>query len=216
MNKITIFYRRHLPIYLLAAFGLAVLLVRAKVTQSIFYFFLVWNLFLAYLPLAVTLFLREKPQLTAKWQWLSVSFVVWLLLLPNAPYIITDFIHLNKDSGMPLWFDILLLTTFSASGILFGLESMKDMQSFLATKLNSAIASGLMAAACLLSGLGIYIGRVLRFNSWDVLYKPHTLANTVVTGLTDPITGTAAWGITLGFGTLLFLMFRLYTPKKLL
>ncbi|MXN90219.1 DUF1361 domain-containing protein [Flavobacterium sp. Sd200] len=199
---------------LLAGFCMALLLLRAKLTQSIYLFFLIWNLFLAYTPLALTYFLIFKRTLIKKWYFYP-AFICWLLVLPNAPYIITDFIHLYKDSAIPVWFDILLIASFTLCGLLFGLASMKNMHRMLSIKFNNNIANVVLGISSLLSGFGIYLGRFLRYNSWDVLHKPLALTADIFNSLFANETYKAAWGITLGFGTLLYLLFRLYyEPEK--
>lgn len=202
-------------LFVLAAFCISILLIRAKITHSIFFFFLIWNLFLAYTPLAVTTVMRYNSKLINKKVYFYPVFFFWLLLLPNAPYIITDFMHLKRETGVPVWFDVLLLVSFSASGILFGLASMKDMFGMISAKFNLKTAWIAMGIICFLSGFGMYVGRFLRYNSWDILQKPYTMTVDILCSLTDAETCKPAWGITLGFGTLMFLLFHLYhTPKK--
>lgn len=221
MNQtiITRTFGRHYLLFALAAFCVALLLVRAKITQSIFFFFLIWNLFLAYTPLAVTSLLFNRIRLVNKWYWFIPVASIWLVLLPNAPYIITDFIHLKKETGVPVWFDILLIASFSATGMLFGLASMKDMFRILVYRFGNATARISMVAVCLLCGFGMYVGRFLRYNSWDILQKPYALTIDILCSLTSSETCKPAWGITIGFGTLMFLLFNLYyspKPKKIL
>lgn len=202
-------FRQHFLLFALAVFCIALMLVRAKLTQSIYLFFLIWNLFLAYTPLGLTSLMMNRVSIIEKWYFYP-AFVFWLLALPNAPYIITDFVHLEKQNNVPLWFDILLIGSFTACGMLFGLESMKNMHNILCVKFNKSAATAIMAITCLLSGFGIYLGRFLRYNSWDVLHKPITLTADILHSLIAIETYKPAWGITLGFGTLLFLLFRLY------
>jgi len=206
--------RQHFMLFALAFFCLALLLVRAKITQSIYLFFLIWNLFLAYTPLGLTSVIMSRVSIIEKWHFYP-AFACWLLLLPNAPYIITDFVHLEKQSNVPLWFDILLITSFTVCGMLFGLASMKNMHNILSVKFSNKAATIIMAITCLLSGFGIYLGRFLRYNSWDVLHKPFALMLDILHSLIAVESYKPAWGITLGFGTLLFLLFRLYyDPEK--
>ena len=206
-------FRQHFSLFALASFCLALLLVRAKLTQSINLFFLIWNLFLAYAPLGLSSLMMHRVSIIEKWHFYP-AFACWLLLLPNAPYIITDFVHLEKQNNIPLWFDILLIASFTTCGMLFGLASMKNVYTILSVKFSSAIATTAMAVTCLLSGFGIYLGRFLRYNSWDVLHKPLILITDIVHSLVAFDTYRAAWGITIGFGTLLFLLFRLYYDPK--
>lgn len=200
---------QHFMLVALAVFCFVLLLVRAKLTQSIFMFFLIWNLFLAYTPLAIAGFIANRAHIVHRWYFYP-AFVTWLLALPNAPYIITDFIHLYKDNGVPVWFDILLIASFTICGLLFGLASMKSMHQLLSAKFSIVTATIIMAVSSLLSGFGIYLGRFLRYNSWDVLHKPLALLTDIVHSLFAAETYKPAWGITLGFGMLLFLLFRLY------
>jgi len=206
--------RQHFMLFALALFCLALLLVRAKITQSIYLFFLIWNLFLAYTPLGLSSLIMNRINIIEKWYFYP-AFGCWLLLLPNAPYIITDFVHLEKQTNVPLWFDILLIASFTVCGMLFGLASMKNMYTILSIKFSNKAATIVMAITCLLSGFGIYLGRFLRYNSWDILHKPFTLTADILHSLIAADTCKPAWGITLGFGTLLFLLFRLYyNPEK--
>jgi uncharacterized membrane protein len=207
-------FSRHFMLFALAAFCVALLLVRAKITQSIFFFFLIWNLFLAYTPLGLTSVMRQQSHLMKKWYWFYPALLCWLLLLPNAPYIITDFVHLKKETGVPVWFEVLLIMSFSVCGMLFGLASMKDVYTLIAKRSSQRIARIAMAVFSILCGFGMYVGRFLRYNSWDILQKPYTLTMDILCSLTNAETCKPAWGITIGFGTLMFLLFNLYhTPK---
>jgi uncharacterized membrane protein len=205
--------RQHFSTYILAAFCVSLLLVRAKLTHSVFYFFLIWNLFLAYVPLGLSTLMIDRVQWLEKKLYFYPLCLAWLLLLPNAPYIITDFIHLKKASTVPVWFDVLLLISFSVTGLLFGLASMKHMFSILVVKFSAKLAWIAMAFVCLLSGLGIYVGRFMRYNSWDILHKPLSLITDVADNLTDPALCRSILGITLGFGMLMFLLFHLYNNR---
>jgi len=208
-------FKQYWLLFALSLFCAALLLVRAKVTGSTYFFFLIWNLFLAYTPLGVTSVMMHRINLIEKRIYFYPLLLCWLLLLPNAPYIITDFIHLRKESGVPVWFDVLLLISFSACGILFGLASMKNVYNMLMIKFGGRVADISMGIVCLLSGFGMYLGRFLRYNSWDVLQRPLTLIYDVFWSLIAAETYRAAWGITLGFGTLMFLLFSLYNdPEK--
>lgn len=203
-------HKQHRTLYVLAAFCICLLLVRAKLTHSVFFFFLIWNLFLAYIPVWITTQLIDKVQWIEKKHYFYPLFLCWLLLLPNAPYIITDFIHLQRELDVPVWFDVLLLISFSVTGLLFGLASMKHMYNILAGQFGKQSAKGIIAFVCLLSAYGIYLGRYLRYNSWDILHKPLMLLGDIIASFTDPSCIKASLGITLGFGTLLFLLFSLY------
>lgn len=208
-------FSRHYMLFALAAFCVTLLLVRAKITQSIFFFFLIWNLFLAYTPLGLTSIMRQQNSQMKKWYWFYPALLLWLLILPNAPYIITDFVHLKKETNVPVWFEVLLIASFSTCGMLFGLASMKDVFSLITKRSSQRVAWIAMAAFSVLCGFGMYVGRFLRYNSWDILQKPYSLTVDIFCSLTNAETCKPAWGITLGFGMLMFLLFNLYhTPKS--
>ncbi|MEL1245885.1 DUF1361 domain-containing protein [Flavobacterium sp. DGU11] len=206
--------RQHGMLLLLTAFCFGMLLVRAKITHTIFYFFLVWNLFLAFAPFAITTLMMSRVQFLERKALFYPSFFCWLLLLPNAPYLITDFIHLGQKPVVPAWFDVLLLISFAITGLLFGITSMKAMRKILMVKFNPQIAGVAMAVVCFLSGFGVYLGRVLRYNSWDVLHRPFELIGDILYSLVAHDTWRTAWGITLGFGTLLYLLYSLSRQNR--
>lgn len=206
--------KRYLPLVVLALFSMILLLVRVKITQSVYYLFLVWNLLLAALPLAVSLVISSTDKIKNNKYLFYLALMGWLLLLPNSPYLITDFMHFRHESFVPFWLDLLILGSFSICGFLFGLASMYNVYKILSQKWHKATAMLFMASTCFLSGLGIYIGRMLRYNSWDVLRHPIHLVNDVINGFIAPETILNAWGITLGFGFLQFLLFDLYTTSE--
>lgn len=133
------------------------------------YLFLIWNLFLAWLPVLMALAavaLRRVPVLS----W--ASGVAWLLFLPNAPYLLTDLGHLGRWGDAPYWFDLLLLLVFAITGLLLGFVSLKVMHQVVHDRLGQ-VAGWLFAIIALsLSSLGVYIGRFLRWNSWDMFVQP--------------------------------------------
>ncbi len=91
-------------------------MVRIKITGSYFFLFLVWNLFLALIPFAISTYLVSKPEISKVRLFLWAT--VWLLFLPNAPYIVTDLVHLKLHNPFWGWFDVLLLVSFAINGLL--------------------------------------------------------------------------------------------------
>lgn len=142
---------------------------------------LVWNLFLAWIPYVCSLAAYAIYQLNSKhWPLLVPITAVWLLFFPNAPYIITDFLHLQERPPIPLWYDIGLIATFAWTGFFLGIVSLRTMQ-FIVKKYLGGIMSWLFAlSALLLSGLGIYLGRFGRFNSWDMFFSPITVLRDIL------------------------------------
>lgn len=191
---------------LLALFSFLLIAFRIIVTQQIFYGFLIFNLILAIVPMLIAWIWAAKPRLHENKAWLFLGTSMWLLFLPNAPYIVTDFLHFKKASAMPEWFDLLLLVSFSCSGLAFGFTSLDTMTRIWAHRYHDKRAQAIAFGACLLSGLGIYMGRFLRYNSWDILHKPITLLADLPPLLLQP----KAVGFSIGYGVFFFLFYRIF------
>jgi uncharacterized membrane protein len=148
--------------------------LRWAYTQRGTYSWLLWNLFLAWLPLfsALVAYNLDKSRLRLKWLMVICCALIWLLFFPNAPYLVTDLIHLKPKPEAPFWFDLILLVAFAWTGCLLGFVSLSLMQEVV-RKAVGRVAGWLFAAAVLvLSSFGIYLGRFLRLNSWDALSNP--------------------------------------------
>jgi uncharacterized membrane protein len=211
MIKLLKNYERPLSLIGLVGFNTALILFRITVTHSAYFGFLLWNLLLSGVPFLMSSFICFHPKMS-KWAFFTVCFC-WLLFLPNAPYIITDFLHFRRPGSMPPWFDVLLLTSFSFSGILFGLLSMADMQQAWKLRFGNSVAITFIFCCSLLSGFGIYLGRFSRFNSWDIIGNPSGLFS----GIASIAFELHTIGFTLGYGALIFLFyFFLKTNSKAL
>ncbi|MRI02208.1 DUF1361 domain-containing protein [Kriegella sp. EG-1] len=202
-------FRKHRNLYfnlcLTSTFSFLVLLFRMKITHSYFYTFLVWNLFLAAIPFFITQVMKyysswkySKPQKL-------LLFTTWLLFLPNSPYIITDLIHLHNHNSVLKWLDLFLVFVFALNGLWLGLLSILDMFGFIKSESSSFHAHLSIFLISMLSGYGIYLGRFLRFNSWDLLTKPYHLFEQIRFSITEP----QVWVITIAFGGLLWMLFLL-------
>ncbi len=111
----------------------------------------------------------------------------WLLFLPNAPYILTDFIHLGRIGGAPLWFDAALLGTFAAVGLALGLASLFVVHHVVEARAGRIVGWAIAVSCLVLCAVGIYLGRFPRFNSWDVVTDPDGLVAVVLQRLGDPL-----------------------------
>lgn len=140
------------------------------------YSFLVWNLFLAWLPYLAAI--------GAAWQagrgrlglaLAAPSLAIWLLFLPNAPYLLTDLAHLLRMDFV-LWYDLGTLAAFAWAGGLLGVASLRIVAGLARARLGALAGWAVVLGAAALSGLGVYVGRFLRWNSWDVLLRPRALA----------------------------------------
>ncbi len=166
---------------------------------------LIWNLFLAWLPLLGAIVAYNLNHLPTRLRWLPIIgfSVLWLLFLPNAPYLITDIIHLKQNRGVPLWFDLITLVSFAWTGCFLGLVSLFLMQELVRKTIGKTASWVFVMSVLMLNGFGIYFGRFLRWNSWDVLFRPSSLLNQIVDGLLNPMAHLQ----TLAFAGLFTLLF---------
>ena len=116
----------------------------------------------------------------------AVGFV-WLLFLPNAPYIVTDFVHVGRVSGVPVWYDAAMIASFAGVGLVLGLVSILLVQGVVERRFGAAVGWLMLAPVFFLCSAGIYIGRVHRLNSWDAITSPGTLLRGFADRLADPL-----------------------------
>lgn len=163
----------------LSAFCVGILFARIAVTGKVTFSFLLWNIFLAWIPfalaLALTWYLRESKRLNLL---SKVTLLGWLFFFPNAPYVVTDFVHLTYVAWYghaPVWFDIILLIAFAVNGLLLGFSSLYLIQQLLARYYSRTVTAVSVVGFLFLGSLGIYLGRFLRWNSWDIVTQPQGL-----------------------------------------
>lgn len=151
--------------------------LRIRETGDGFYRFLVWNLFLAWVPLvfAVAAYVRSRREIDPV---VAALLVPWLLFFPNAPYLLTDFIHLAEGPA-PLWYDALMLSAFAWTGLLLGFASLYLVQLILRRAFGALVAWAGVFTALALGSIGVYIGRFVRLNSWDALLHPREVVEIV-------------------------------------
>ena len=184
LKKLSLTILRHrykLTIFVLLALSSAtcVAMVGARVAYSDtpYYTFLIWNLFLAWIPLIFAyLAYAFSFRRTVLYILVPLFAFVWLAFFPNAPYIITDMQHLADGwSGAPIWYDVILLIWFSWTGLLLGIVSLYLMQEVVRKTFGRFLGWVLVFGVSLLSSIGVYLGRFLRWNSWDILHAPHII-----------------------------------------
>ena len=200
--------------YKIAIFGLmalasaiCVFLVAVRITfsDSKRYTTLVWNLFLAWIPfvlsyLAYTLSWRKRFLYFT----IPVTAFLWLIFFPNAPYILTDLQHLAKQTTQaPLWYDVIVLVWFSWTGLLLGLVSLYLMHDIVQRTFGRTLGWVFVLVVSGLSSFGVYLGRFVRFNSWDILNDPKEIVVTILGLAIDPSMRMVAF-------TVLFAVFYLF------
>ena len=157
--------------------GLAVL--RAIYYGRIAYGFFFWNLILAWVPVVAALaFYALASRRSRRWPLMLCIGVVWFLIFPNAPYIVTDIVHLRERPPTPYWYDIIAIMAFAQTGLFLGYLSLYLMQEVIRAWLGRWTGWAFAMVMLGLSSFGIYLGRFLRWNSWDALVDPlDTLRN---------------------------------------
>ncbi len=182
---------------------ICILIGRYFLSGTTGYTFLVWNLFLAWIPLFFSQELKKGGSnlLTGK---AITLFIAWLAFFPNAPYIVTDLFHLVPKYKVPLWYDLILIVSFDWNGMLIGFVSLMEVHQTLLQRFSIKISWTLIGSISLLSGYGIYLGRFERLNSWEIVTHPFRLFKHLIENFQDPNELPRILGVTLTFG--LFLM----------
>ena len=183
--------------------------VRTIYTGSTLYLFLVWNIFLAWIPFAVSS-LFSKLRGKFKWQQ-AVIFCIWLAFFPNALYIVTDLIHLDIESGVPKWFDAVLLFSASIVGLMMAFISLYRAEAFLMHAKHSKFNPVFIFLILFLGSFGVYLGRFLRWNSWDIISNPFQLLLSIGHRIISPFDHLQTWTVT---GTLTIFFYLLYVSIK--
>ena len=200
--------RRLLAIFLaFTAFCTALLFARMQFTGQGTFRFLLWNLFLAWLPLGFAAAAARIRPITQRSWLLLPCLAAWLLFFPNAPYILTDLFHLRTRPGTPLWFDTLLILSFAIHGLLLGLASLHEVHQVLLRRFKPFLAWTALGLAVTASAYGIYLGRFLRWNSWDILSHPEALLADTLQPILHPFQHKETIAMTIGFAVLMLLCY---------
>ena len=190
-------------------FTVCLLVFRICYSGGLMYAFIAWNLFLAAIPLCISAVLSKTKRRNIQW----LLFATWLLFFPNALYIITDLVHLKDRQPVPYWFDMILVFSAAMNGLIMAYVSLRQVEWFLEVKFRKQIASFILLGCIFLGSFGVYIGRFLRWNSWDILINPFDLAFEVAQHIINPFQHPSTWEVT----TVLTFFFSIFyfTVKKL-
>jgi uncharacterized membrane protein len=196
----------HMKRILLISTGFTLLLfaVRVMVTQSFYFFFIPWNLFLAWLPLFFISRLKGEEKSMK-----NIAFLMlWMLFFPNAPYVITDLFHLENRPPVPMYFDLLILFSAAWNGLLMGLLSVKKLEDWLLQTYHVRTVRLIIIGCFFLCGFGIYLGRFERFNSWHIVTQPADLFTDIFYRFANPFDHLRTWAVTILFGVVLFFFYE--------
>ena len=174
-----------LTMMLMVGLCLGLLLLRSTATGEFRFGFLVWNLILAVIPYPFAL-LSDVLLRTKTWLAAAPSAVMWLLFLPNSPYLVTDLIHLEPQN-VPFWYDALLYGSFALTGVLLGFASVALIHTAIRDRFGMVRGWSVAFLSLGLSAYGIYLGRIERWNSWNAIGSPRILAERVLAPLHSPL-----------------------------
>ncbi len=191
--------------WLVVATGLCVAILAAHMlyTRDWGWGFLLWNLFLAWVPLGCALMAERSRGLLV-----VACGAVWLLFFPNAPYILTDLVHLGTyDGGMFWWVNLIMILSFAMTGLLLGYLSLYVIQKRIAQRFGSLPAWAFALGTLALCGFGIYLGRFLRWNSWDLLFEPLLLLRDIWQVIRHPFGNWQVYAISILLASFLVVMY---------
>lgn len=198
---------------LLKLFCFCLLLLFARIirTEQLSYIFLIWNLFLAFIPyLLIKNFKTEQHKLLQ-----AIIIGTTILFLPNAPYILTDLFHLRERIAAPMWLDLILILSFAFLGMVFFILSVNRLLAISNALFNSRwITSGIKFVIMLSSSYGIYLGRYLRLNSWDIVFNPFHLAKQMLGSVFNENCYKETLAVTITFTIFLYLVFEIMASLK--
>lgn len=164
------------------------------------YWFMLWNLALAWIAPFVALWLAERLKRFSWKHWSSICItLVWLLFLPNSFYMVSDLIHVRQTGEVSIIFDAVLFSSFIFNGFIAGYIGVYLVHRELNRRLSAVKAYAVIAGVFLLCSYAIYLGRILRWNTWDALFQPAALLFDISDTLLRPVEHSQAYVITGSF-----------------
>lgn len=194
-------------LFISCLFSGLLLLVRFISTGKDSFIFLPWNLFLAFIPYFISARLEQKPIPKEKRLKNAVIFIIWLLFIPNSFYILTDLFHLQVRDEPLRWFDLTLIFSFAWNGLLMGILSVRQMEKAMSRRFNVRNEFFFLYPLMWLIALGIYIGRYMRFNSWDVITNPFQLVQDISYMMIHPLKHFYEWGMITCFSVFMTIIY---------
>lgn len=169
--------------------------------------FLIWNLFLAWMPYLFSLAALVIHRWQPGWWWAVIPpGAMWLLFFPNAPYILTDLIHLRQRT-IPIWYDIGLLVTFALTGCFLAIASLRSMQKIISAFVGRMLSWVFVMGTMGLTSFGIYMGRYLRWNSWDLFTDPYPVLRDIYHPIRYPFSNKETIAFSIMFAAILFVFY---------
>jgi uncharacterized membrane protein len=195
---------------ILSLFVLAMIVFRVFYTGTSEHVGIAWNLLLAWIPFALALVVYDRSRSNVMTPTLAAVGALWLLFLPNAPYIVTDLKHVGRGGDVLVLYDVLLLSAAAWTGLLLGLTSLFLMHAVARRLVGAVNAWVLVVGALTLSSFGIYLGRVQRWNSWDVFVRPGSRFGDIANGVLHPLSHPRPLAATILFTSFLLASYLVF------
>ena len=194
-----------LLLFISSLYAVGLELLRIYLSHHYNYYYFIWNLFLAWIPFLISMYLpiayyKIKPKIIS-----YLLLIIWFLFWPNSPYILTDLLHLREKQKIPLWFDLGLILSFALTGLMLGFISLIEIQNLIRKRTNRVIGWIFAIFTILTGSLGIYIGRYVRLNSWDIAGNPLRVYADIFEHFNDRMLRSEMFVMTLQYGAILFL-----------
>jgi uncharacterized membrane protein len=227
VNRRWFFLRTEMDRLLTASMLFSCILVGIRIfhTGKITFIFMIWNLFLAYVPYAISTWMTARQARLAHENqetrgvrgrlirlFTVLLFLAWILFIPNSFYILTDLYHLadnHRNSLVPEWFDLSLILSFAWNGLLLGILSVRQIEKILIPQASIFREWLFLYPVMWLNALGVYTGRYLRYNSWDIITNPFQLLSDIFGMVIHPLRHQYAWDMIFCFSILLTLFYSL-------
>ena len=203
------------PVVLSSLLACGIFAGRVYLSRTWTYRFLVWNLLLAWVPYGCSFwiaYLRQRHP--RRWWYLVIPAGLWIIFFPNAPYILTDLWHLQARPPVPIWYDLGMIIAFAWTGCFLAIVSLRVMQTLVKAQVGWLASWVFVIATLGLSGLGIYMGRFLRWNSWDLVLHPRSILADVTAWLVHPRGHLQMYGFTLLFTAVLLVCYLTFTSLQ--
>lgn len=206
-------YKTTWTLLIISVFSIALTLGRRKFTGLSFFTFMIWNLFLAFIPwlAASIVYVKNIKNKVA----IVIIILLWLVFFPNAPYMLTDLVHLGKDTAAPIWFDIIMLLSYGFAGLIYGFTSLQMIEEKIKSVFNLKHASQISIFLIFLSCFGIYLGRFLRWNTWDLVTNMKGVMGDIFRRVFYPQEYPQTWIFTVLFGILLNIVYMVSKQDEL-